>query len=84
MDESFSSGRHHHVKESLGHLVPVRHKRGRDIQGQRHGRALELEANSILWAVVFRPLLSEESKKPRYMPAICMCKSSVLVMLYKQ
>ena len=57
--ENFSSGRHHHVKEILGHWGPVRHKSGRDIQGQK-AKTLEFEANSILWAVVFRPLLSEE------------------------
>ena len=46
---------------------PVKHKSGRDIQGQQ-AQVLELEANSILWAVEFRHLLSEESKKPQYMP----------------
>ena len=30
--ESFSIGRHHYVKESLGQWGPVRHKRGRYIQ----------------------------------------------------
>jgi len=34
--EIISSGRHQHVKEMWGHWGPVGHKRGRDIQGQRH------------------------------------------------
>jgi len=45
--ESFSSGRHHHVKEILGHRGPVSHKRGRDMQGQGH-RPWSFEENSVL------------------------------------
>ena len=47
--KDFSSGRHRHVKEIWTHWGPVRHKMGTDIQGQK-AQALELEANSILWA----------------------------------
>jgi len=64
--DCFSSGRRHHVKEILGHWGPVSHKRGRDIQGQWHMPWSSRE-NSIIWSVVFRPLLIEESKKPLYM-----------------
>jgi hypothetical protein len=59
-------------------------KRGRDMQGQVH-RPGSFEENSVLWSVVVRPLLDEETVKgtPVY-AAVCMCKSSVLVMLYEQ
>ena len=65
--ESFSSGRRHHVKEILGRWGSVSQKRGRDIQGKIHGSWCS-KVNSILWSVVFIPLLSEESKKTLYMP----------------
>ena len=48
----------------------VSHKRGRDTRTK--AQAWEFEVNSILWAVVFRPVLSEESKKTLYM-ALYVC-----------
>jgi len=45
--ESFSSGRHHHVKAILGQLCSVSHKRGRVMQGQVH-RPWSFKENSIL------------------------------------
>ena len=62
-------------KRFWAHWGPVRHKMGKRYTRTK-AQALELEANSILWAVEFRPLLSAASKKPLYMPLYA-CVSAV-------